>query len=109
MAKIMEVPRVARPEIPSYDQEYTARYKRAQARARAIRDFYTHLGVYLVVNLFLFLLNMVTDSHSLWFYWPLLGWGVAVAIHAVNVFGPLAALGSSWEKRKIQEYMEKDR
>jgi hypothetical protein len=108
MAKIMEVSAVARPEMRSDDPEYMARYQRARARVRAIRDFVTHLGVYLVVNLFLFGVNLVSDANSLWFYWLLMGWGVAVAIHAVVVFGALGNLGASWEERKIREYMEKD-
>jgi hypothetical protein len=62
-----------------------------------------------VVNLFLFGINLVTDANSLWFYRPLMGWGVAVAIHAVVVLGPLGYLGASWEERKIREYMEDDR
>lgn len=68
-----------------------------------------HLAIYLVVNLFLFAINMLTDSQSLWFYWPLLGWGAAVVIHGLMVFGPLADHGAAWEARKIREYMEKDR
>jgi hypothetical protein len=106
MSKMKEVPPVAGPEMRPDDPEYMARYQRAQARVHAIRDFFTHLGVYLVVNLFLFGINMVSNSSSLWFYWPLMGWGVAVAIHAVVVFGPLGNLSASWEERKIREYME---
>lgn len=92
----------------SDDEQYARRYRYARERVRATRSFLTHFVVYLVVNAFLFTLNMVTDSHSLWFYWPLLGWGVAVAIQALFTFGPISTLGPEWEERKIKEYLEKD-
>jgi hypothetical protein len=85
------------------------RYQRAKARVEAIRGFYIHLAIYLLVNLCLFAINMLSDPHSLWFYWPLLGWGIAVAIHALTVFWSVAAPGSDWEERKIREYMNQDR
>jgi hypothetical protein len=37
-----------------------------------------------------------------------MGWGIAVAIHGLTVFWPVAAPGSNWEQRKVREYMEKD-
>lgn len=92
----------------SADTDFNRRYQRARARVDAIRGFYVHLAIYLLVNLGLFLINMSTNSHSLWFYWPLMGWGIAVAIHGLTVFWPVAAPGSNWEQRKIREYMEKD-
>src|SRR5579859_6729684 len=105
-----EVPNTQDSELsPSAgDTNIGRRYQRARARVEAIRGFYIHLAVYLLVNLGLFLINIVTDSHSLWFYWPLMGWGIAVAIHGLTVFWPVAAPGSNWEQRKIREYMEKD-
>lgn len=48
--------------------------------------FYTHLAVYGAVILFLAIINLVTSPGAIWFHWPMLGWGVAVAIHAAFVF-----------------------
>jgi hypothetical protein len=56
-------------------------------RKRELFAFYRHLGIYLVVNAALFLMDMVsTGGH--WFYWPLIGWGIGVGAHAVNVLFP---------------------
>lgn len=52
------------------------------------RRFISHLGAYGGVICFLFIINMITSPDSLWFFWPALGWGLAVAIHAVNIFIP---------------------
>ncbi len=67
-----------------YDNE---RYQLARARVQQLHLFYTHVGVYVFVNILLLLINLLTDPSSLWFYWPLLGWGIAVAAHAFLVFG----------------------
>ena len=87
-------------------EDRETKYQRAKARVAALRGFYIHLGVYVVVNTFLFLRDILTSPDNLWFYWPLLGWGIALAIHAFRVFGPDRLLGAEWEERKISEIME---
>ncbi len=59
---------------------------RAQLRARAKYGFYKHLAVFFVINLMLFLINIITGPGYFWSIWPLMGWGVAIAIHALRVF-----------------------
>ena len=92
----------------SPEEAYAQSYKRAKQRVEQVRGFFVHLTVYLAVNAFLFILNMITSPDNLWFYWPLIGWGIAVLLQAVSVFGPSSRLGHRWEERKIHEYMEKD-
>lgn len=48
--------------------------------------FYTHLSVYAAVIVFLAILDFATSPGVLWFHWPMLGWGVAVTIHAASAF-----------------------
>ncbi|MCK4322302.1 2TM domain-containing protein, partial [candidate division WOR-3 bacterium] len=60
------------------------------------------------VNLALFIINMLTSPNSLWFYWPLFGWGIGLLIHAFSVFGTKRFL-RDWEEKKINELMEKDK
>jgi hypothetical protein len=82
------------------------KYKRAKERVAALRGFYVHLGVYVSVNLLLFLINITASPDSLWFFWPLLGWGLAVVVHALSVFGSGSLFGAAWEEKKIREIME---
>lgn len=89
-----------------YDQE---RYQLARARVQQLRLFYTHVGVYVSVNILLLLVNLLTSPWSLWFYWPLLGWGIGLAVHAFVVFGAGGTLGKEWEEQKIREIMEQER
>ena len=88
--------------------EEEAKYQRAKKRVEALRGFYVHLGVYVVVNLFLFLLNIITSPDKIWFYWVLLGWGIAVVAHAFSVFGFGRLFGTDWEEKKIREIMEQE-
>ena len=85
------------------------KYQKAKERVEALRGFYIHLTVYVIVNLFLFLLNIITSPDVLWFYWPLLGWVIALVMHALSVFwGFDRPFDADWEERKIGELMEKE-
>jgi hypothetical protein len=73
-----------------------------------IRGFYTHLVVYVLVNLFLLVLNVLTSRGDWWFYWPLFGWGIGVVAHAFSVFSGFGVWGKDWEERKIKELMNRE-
>lgn len=75
-------------------------YQRAKERVTKLRGFYIHLAVYFVINLLLFLINIIGSPTTLWFFWPLLGWGIAVAIHAFVVFVLGGRIGAEWEEKK---------
>jgi hypothetical protein len=54
---------------------------------RKKRIFYTVLGIYLVLSLMWFAIDMADGTESLWFYWPMLGTGIGVAITGIALFG----------------------
>jgi len=83
------------------------KYRRARERVEEIRSFYIHVMVYVIVNIVLFIINAVNSPGAWWFYWPLFGWGVAVFIHGVSVFGAKGLFGRNWEEKKIKEIMDK--
>ena len=86
-----------------------ARYDRAKKRVEEIKEFYQHLVTYLLVNAFLAVVNLLTFPGHLWFFWPLIGWGLGITIHAATVFGPGRFWGPEWEERKIKELMKNGR
>ncbi len=90
----------------SYIIEQEEKYVRAKKRVTEIKAFYTHVATYAAVIILLFFIDILTGK-GLWFYWPLLGWGIAIVAHALNLFGIAGVLGSDWEKKKIQEEMNK--
>lgn len=77
--------------------------KEARRRARALREFYAHLTVYVIMNVLFFTIDVLTPG-KMWFYWPLIGWGIGIAFHGVSVFASSRLFGEEWEERKFQEY-----
>ena len=84
------------------------RYERARRRVQEARGFYIHVLVYVVVNAGLFAIDIATGGGADWFYWPLLGWGIGLAAHALVYFSGGRFLGAEWEERGIRQEMEKD-
>ena len=82
------------------------KYQKAKERVEAIKGLYIHLIVYVVVNLILFSINMIASPTGLWFFWPLMGWGIGLALHVFSVFGIGRWLNAGWEERKIRELMD---
>ncbi len=62
---------------------------RAIRRIRDKRAFWRHLAIYLAVNALLVAIWAVTSGGYFWSVWPMLGWGIGVAAHAMSVYvGP---------------------
>jgi sensor histidine kinase YesM len=78
-------------------------YERAQKKVKEIKGFYGNLISYCIVIPFLIIVNLVTSPKNIWFFFPMLGWGIGLVAHAMNVF----AIGKNWEERKIRKILEK--
>lgn len=77
---------------------------RAKERLENIKGFYGNLTAYLIVVPTLIIINVfVQKGNFQWFWFPLVFWGMGVAIHAFEVFG----FGRKWEENKIKELMKK--
>ncbi|WP_274474336.1 2TM domain-containing protein [Mangrovimonas aestuarii] len=83
-------------------------YLYARKRVESIKEFYTGLIAYCLVNPFLIFINFKTYWGFQWFWFPLLGWGIGLAIHAYMVFVNDGFFGRSWEKRKIEQFMKEE-
>jgi hypothetical protein len=75
---------------------------RATRQVDAMEGFFIHLGVFLIVIVALFVINLVTGP-GWWVQWVFLGWGVGVLAHALTVFGRASQLISEWRARKIDQ------
>lgn len=100
-----------------------AQMERARTRVNQLKGFYKHLIVYLLVNGGLLLFAKKTTFILLgkeaignpeffqWINWNVYGttiiWGIVLMIHAVYVFVPSPF--KTWEERKINAYMAKDK
>jgi len=90
------------------------KYVRAKKKVKAIKGFYVHFMVYLMVNGFIILSKALSDgSWEIFWEWQsystMIFWGIGIAFHAFGVFGMDIVLGKSWEDNKIKEIMDKDK
>jgi hypothetical protein len=79
----------------------------ARRWVRRKRILYTIFGVYLALSTMWFLIDMSDGTENLWFYWPMLGAGFAVAVTAVVMFGIGGLFGVEWERRQMDRYLER--
>jgi TctA family transporter len=83
--------------------------RREEARrwVRRKRRFSTILGIYLALSLLWFAIDMLTGTDDLWFYWPMLGAGLIVAVIGIAMFGISGLFPADWEQRQIDRYLER--
>jgi len=79
-------------------------FVKAKERVEKLKGFYGNLISYCTVIPILIIINLNTSSGFQWFWFPMLGWGFGVLMHALETFG----YGKNWEERKINELLEKD-
>ena len=91
-------------ETNSYYNENNA-YHRAKDHVKKLKAFYGNLISYCCVIPFLIFINLRYGSNFQWFWFPLLGWGMGLTFHGLEIFG----YGKSWEERKINEILNKGR
>jgi len=87
------------------NQNYTKEeIKAAKKRVEELQGFYWNLASYIIINLFLTFLDLRDGSYD-WAFWSLIGWGIGITFHAIEVFGMFNS--SSWKDRQIQKELEK--
>ncbi|WP_278020721.1 2TM domain-containing protein [Flavobacterium ginsengisoli] len=98
------------------DPNYNVAYK----RVKRLKRFYSHLKIFIIVNIIIIVSSLTRDKSAGLLVMDLSGltewhtystaffWGIGLLAHALSVFGTDWFFGSDWEKRKIQKYMEKD-
>ena len=60
--------------------------ERAHKRAKELTDLMWHAGTFLIVNVFLWALDIVGGGGVNWAYWVTIGWGIGLAFHALDYF-----------------------
>jgi hypothetical protein len=83
------------------------RQQEARRFVQRKRRFYTILVVYLALCLLWFVIDLLTGTDDLWFYWPVLGAGVIVAVIGIAMFGIGGLFGADWERRQVDRYLQR--
>ena len=89
-----------RTETQRHDRELE---RQARKRAGAKLGWYIHVCVYLCVNLLLVALSAASGRG--WAVFPLVGWGIGLAIHGAVVF--LVTGGAGLHERLLQRERER--
>ena len=77
----------------------------ARRRAGAKLGWYSHAALYLVINLVMFTMSTYGFGSRPWSAFPLLGWGLGLALHGVSVF--VLGTGSGLRERMVRREREK--
>lgn len=98
---------------------YNDKKERAKKRIEELKGFYKHLMVYIMVNMMITTIIVVSHMYngdgfidalwdfgsiSTWFFW-----GIGVFFHGLKVFSFIPFFNKDWEERQIQKYMEEDK
>jgi len=79
-----------------------AEYKKAyreMIKENERRGFLIHAAVYVLVNIMLIVINLVYSPSVIWFFYPLIGWGIGLAMHYM---GAIKWIESDLEKKEAE-------
>ena len=95
-----------KPGIAAREAAEEARIERwAWRRVRAFKAFYTHLTIFSIVSFALLVVDLSLPGEP-WFFYPFLGWGLAVGMHALQTYERLPWFTRDWEQHKVQELID---
>ena len=108
-------------KIKMMQQNFTQEdsFIRAKKRVKAIKGFYVHLIVYVLVNIFIsgiIIFGLMQSDYSFsnaitnfGVYSTWLFWGIGMFFHWMGIFGfKSLGFGNDWEEKKIKELMDKE-
>ena len=72
-------------------------------QVRKLKDFYIHLANYVLVIAVLTIVNALTTPNRWWVQWVIMGWGVGVFFHWLQISERFSLFGSKWEKEQVEK------
>ena len=72
-------------------------------QVRKLKGFYIHLAQYVLVVALLAVINALTTPSHWWFQWVVMGWGVGVFFHWLQISERFGLFGSKWEKEQVEK------
>jgi hypothetical protein len=73
--------------MPSFlSKSYAATQEYVGGTLLGDTGFFFHFSAYVLVNAILIVVNLLTTPDRLWFFWPLLGWGIGILAHGLAVY-----------------------
>jgi hypothetical protein len=75
-------------------EEYKKAYREIVSEDEK-KGFSVHLVVYVLVNAMLIAINFIYSPETIWFFYPLLGWGIGISMHYL--------FGVRWIQKELTE------
>ena len=72
-------------------------------QVRKLKGFYIHLAQYVLVIALLTVINALTTPNRWWVQWVIMGWGVGVFFHWLQISERFGLFGSKWEKEQVEK------
>ena len=72
-------------------------------QVRKLKDFYIHLANYVLVIAVLTVVNALTTPNRWWVQWVIIGWGIGVFFHWLQISERFGLFGSKWEKEQVEK------
>ena len=72
-------------------------------QVRKLKGFYIHLAQYVLVVALLAVINALTTPNHWWVQWVVMGWGVGVFFHGLQISERFSLFGSKWEKEQVEK------
>jgi hypothetical protein len=67
-------------------KSYTATREYLDGTLLGDTGFFFHFSAFVLVNVILIAVNLLLTPDKIWFYWPLLGWGIGILAHGLSVY-----------------------
>ena len=72
-------------------------------QVRKLKGFYIHLAQYVLVIALLTVINALTTPNHWWVQWVVMGWGIGVFFHWLQISERFGLFGSKWEKEQVEK------
>ena len=72
-------------------------------QVRKLKGFYIHLAQYVLVIALLAVINALTTPNRWWVQWVIMGWGIGVFFHWLQISERFGLFGSKWEKEQVEK------
>ena len=72
-------------------------------QVRKLKGFYIHLAQYVLVVALLAVINVLTTPNRWWVQWVIMGWGIGVFFHWLQISERFSLFGSTWEKEQVEK------
>ena len=72
-------------------------------QVRKLKGFYIHLAQYGLVIALLTVINALTTPNRWWVQWVIMGWGIGVFFHWLQISERFGLFGSKWEKEQVEK------